>query len=125
MSKLPIERLSVVDQPLAHTDVDYFGPLLVKLNKKTGANQAVAKQYGAIFACLSSRALHIELTGDLSTGSSILVLRRFISRRGYPKSIISDNRTNFVGAQRELSEALRKLDNSGIEDDLNQRHIIW
>ena len=85
MNKLPIERLSAVDQPLAHTDVDYFGPLLVKLNKKTWANQAVAKQYGAIFTRLSSRALHIELTGDLSTGSSILVLRRFISRRGYPK----------------------------------------
>ena len=36
----------------------------------------------------------------------------------------SGNGTNFVGAQRELSEALQKLNNSGVKDDLNQRHII-
>ena len=96
MSELSIERLSVVDQPFAHTGVDYFWPLLVKLDKKTRANQAVAKRYGAIFTCLSSRALHIELAGGLSTDSFILALRRFISRRGYPKSIMSDNGTNFV-----------------------------
>ena len=125
MSELPNERLSVVDHPFAHTGANYFGPLLVKFNKKMRANQAVAKRYGAIFTCLSSHALHIELAGDLSTDSFILALRRFISRRGYPKSIISDNGTNFVGAQLELSEALRKLDNSRIKDDLNQRHIIW
>ena len=49
----------------------------------------------------------------------------FISRRGFPKSIISDSGTNCVDAQRELSEALRKLDNSRIKDHLNQRHVIW
>ena len=125
ISELPLERLSVVDQPFIHTGVDYFGPLLVRLNKKIRANQAVAKRYGATFTCLSLHALHIELAGDMSTDSFILALRRFISRKGYPKSIISDNSTNFVGAQRELSEALRKLDISKIKDDLNQRHIIW
>ena len=61
---------------------------------------------------------------DLSTYSFILVLRRFISRRGYSKPITSDN-DNSTGAQRELSEALLKLDNSKIKDDLNQRYIIW
>ena len=67
MSELQIERLSVIDRPFAHTGVDYFVPLLVKLNKKTWTNQAVAKRYGAIFACLSLRAFHTELAGDLST----------------------------------------------------------
>ena len=52
------------------------------------------------------------------------MLRRFISRRGYPNLIKSDN-GNFTGAQRELSEALLKLDNSKNKDDLNQRYIIW
>ena len=59
MSELPIERFSVVKQPIAHTGVDYFGPLSVNLNKKTRANHTVAKRYGAIFTCLSSNALHI------------------------------------------------------------------
>ena len=82
MSELTTETSSVADEPFAHTDVDYIERLIVKLNKKTRVNQAVAKQYGAIFTYLSSRALHIELTGDLSTDSFILVLRRFIFRRG-------------------------------------------
>ena len=121
LTELPNKRLSVVGQPFVHPGIDYFGPLLVKFNKKTRSNQAVAKWYGAIFTCLSSCALHIKLAGDLSTDSFILALRRFISRRDYPKSIPSDNGTNFVGAQREL----RKLDNSRIKDDLNQRYIKW
>ena len=112
MSELLLEKLSVADQPFAHAGVDYFRPLLVKLNKKSRANQAVAKRYGAIFTCLFSRALHIELVGDLYF---MLAPRRFISRWGYTKSIVSDNGT----------EALQKLDNSRIKDDLNQRYIIW
>ena len=45
MSELTTETSSVADEPFAHTDVDYVEPLIVKLNKKTRANQAVAKQY--------------------------------------------------------------------------------
>ena len=70
-SKLPTEGLSVVNHPFAHTGTDYFEPLLVKLNMKPRANQAVAKRYGAIFKYLSSRTLHIEMAGDLSTDSLI------------------------------------------------------
>ena len=123
MSKLTIERLSAADEPFAHTGINYFGPLLVKLNKKTRANQAVAKRYGAIVTCLSSRPSHIELTEDLSTDSLILVFRRFISRRGYPKSNTSDNGTDVVGNQGKLSEAFPKLDNSRIKDDFNRNLI--
>ena len=125
MSELTTETSSVADEPFAHTDVDYIEPLIVKLNKKTRANQAVAKQYGAIFTYLSSCALHIELAGDLPTDSFILVLRRFIFRRGWPKSSTSDKGNNVVGAQRELSEAFQKLDNSRMKDDLTQRCLIW
>lgn len=124
MSKLLIERLTVVDQPFTHTATDYFGSLLVKLNKKTWANQVVAKRCGAIFTWLSSCALHIKLAGDLSTNSFILALHRFISRRSYHKFLISYNGPNFVGAQWELSETLGKLDNYRINNDLNQRYIM-
>ena len=57
--------------------------------------------------------------------SFILAFRRFISRRGYSKSITGDNGTNFLDAQRELFEALRKLDDPRIKDDLSQRYIMW
>ena len=114
ISELPIGSLFVVEHRFAHTDIDYSGPLLVNFNRKTRTNQAIAKWYGAIFTCLSSRDLHIEFAGDLSTGTYILALRRLISRGDYPKSMKSDNGTKFVGAQRELSKTLRKLDNNRI-----------
>ena len=53
MNELPIKRLSSVDKSFTHTGIDSFGPLLVKLNRRTWANKAEAKRYGATFMCLS------------------------------------------------------------------------
>ena len=66
------------------------------------------KRWGCIFTCLATRAVHLELAGDLSTNSFIMALRRFLGRRGDPKTIRSDNGTNFVGADRDLAEALNE-----------------
>ena len=60
------------------------------------------------FICFASRAVHLELVSDLSSQGFIAALRRFVSRRGCPKSIFSDNGTSFTGAQAELNE-LQKL----------------
>ena len=125
MSDLPAERVLVPTSPFIHTRIDYFGPLLVKFSRKTRSNQAISKQHGAIFTCLASCAFHIELAGDLSTDSFTLALRRFTARRGNPKTITSDNGTNFVGAQRELSDAIQKLDQHKIRDELNHKRILW
>ena len=125
MSGLPAERVLVPTSPFIHTRIDYFGPLLVKFSRKTRSNQAISKQHGAIFTCLASCVFHIELAGDLSTDSFTLALRRFTARRGNPKTITSDNGTNFVGAQRELSDAIQKLDQHKIRDELNHKRIVW
>ncbi|XP_069971046.1 uncharacterized protein [Penaeus vannamei] len=50
----------------------------------------------------SMRAVHLEMAYDLSTNSCINCLRRFVTRRGVPKYIRSDNGTNFVGAKCEF-----------------------
>ena len=100
MSDLPAERVSVPTSPFIHTGIDYFGSLFIEFSRKTRSNQAISKRYGAIFTYLASRALHIELAGDLSTDSFISALHRFTARRGDPQTIISDNGTNFVGTQR-------------------------
>ena len=99
MSELQIERLSVIDRPFAQTGVDYFVPLLAKLSKKTWTNQAVAKLYGAIFTCLSLRALHTKLAGDLSTVKFHSSNLQIYIKKRLPKSVTSDNDTIFVGAQ--------------------------
>ena len=79
MSKLPNDRLSVVEKPFSKVGVDYFGPLVVKLSKRTQSNQATVKRYGVLFTCLTTRTVHLEIAGDISTDSFILVLRQFIS----------------------------------------------
>ena len=125
MSDLPKQRLDIGSSAFNNTMIDYFGPMIVKLNKGTRASQATAKQYGTIFSCLTTRATHIELVGDLSTDKFILALRRFICRRGQTFRINSDNGKNFVGAQRELGHALKMLNQKRIQKELIAKKIEW
>ena len=55
-----------------------------------------------LFTCLTTRAVHIEVVPSLDTSSCVMGVERFIARRGTPTIIMSDNGTNFVGAQKEL-----------------------
>ena len=123
MSDLPPERLSSFLPPFYFTGVDYFGPLTIKLNKGTRHTSGTAKRHGALFTCMTTRAVHLELPGDISTDSFILALRRFKVRRGHPKSIRSDNGSNFIGAERELKDAPSKLDQTKIINELNENRI--
>lgn len=59
------------------------------------------KRWVALFTCLSTRAIHLELAKDLSTDAVILCLRNFINRRGVPVRLRRDRGTNFIGASKE------------------------
>ena len=75
-----------------------------------------------------SRAIHIEVTVDLSADSFINALRRFISRRGAVRSIHSDNGTNFVGAESEMKRGLEEMDHKKVKDFLLKEqcnYILW
>ena len=98
MADLPIERLGYKQPPFSNTGVDYFGPFLVPTRRST------EKRWGFLFTCLTTRAVHIEVVPSLDTSSSscVMCVERFIARRGTPTTIMSDNGTNFVGAQKEL-----------------------
>ncbi|GBP82294.1 hypothetical protein EVAR_86648_1 [Eumeta japonica] len=81
------------------------------------------KRYGALFTCLTTRAVHIELAESLSSDSMILALRRFIARRGTPRVMYSDNGTNFVGANKELMNIQEVHEKMKKEADV--RTITW
>ena len=99
MSDLPPERV-VNDQPaFTVVGLDCFGPYMVKYRRSE------VPRYGCIFTCFSTRAIHIEVLETMEADSFINCLRRFISRRGTPSSIYSDNGTNFVGAYNTLERA--------------------
>ena len=93
MTPLPSARVAPTDPPFTHVGVDCFGPLLVK----QGRSQV--KRYGCLFTCLPMRVVHIEVAHSLEADSFICAYQRFVSPRGKPKEIHSDNGTNFTGAQ--------------------------
>ncbi|KAJ8706879.1 hypothetical protein PYW07_012957 [Mythimna separata] len=68
----------------------------------------IEKGWGTLFTCLTTRAVHLELMPSLSTSSMIMALRRMAARRGTPRTIFSDNGTNFVLAKKELEEAAQE-----------------
>ncbi|WP_253302631.1 DUF1759 domain-containing protein [Wolbachia endosymbiont of Psylliodes chrysocephala] len=99
MGNLPVSRVTP-SRPFSRCGLDYCGPILIK--DSTLRKPKLVKAYICIFVCFAIRAVHIELVRDLSTDSFLNALKRFISRRGKPFEIFSDNGTNFVGARNHL-----------------------
>ncbi|KAH9592803.1 hypothetical protein MS3_00004602 [Schistosoma haematobium] len=101
MAPLPPVRIEGGDYPFLSVGVDYFGSIMVKHGRST------EKRYGCVFTCLRLRAVHLEVAYSFTTDSFIMALMMFVSRRGYPKEIYSDNGSNLVGAERELRKCLQ------------------
>lgn len=100
MADLPEDKVFPNLPPFTHVRIDCFGPLEVKLG------WSHVKRWGTIFTCLVSGS-----ASSLDTDLSINASRRFMCRRGTVTSIQTDNGTNFVGAQKELKDNLKKIDN--------------
>jgi hypothetical protein len=63
---------------------------------------------------------------DASTGAFLNALRCFTALRGSPRTIYSDNGTNFVGAGRELKPVMERLsEDKDFQEELVQRGITW
>lgn len=106
MGDLPTAR-SNPSRPFHHTGVDFTGSVLVKASKGRGVK--TTKGYVAVFVCMATKAVHLELVSDLSTSSFLAALRRMSARRGTPHHMYSDNGTNFVGASRVLDREFEEL----------------
>lgn len=119
MADLPLERILPDKPPFTNVGVDYFGPIEIKRGR------SLVKRYGVIFTCMASRAVHLEIAYSLDTDSCIHALRRFICRRGQVLSLRSDNGTNFIGAERELREALNALNQDKIQTAMLHKGIKW
>ena len=106
MGPLPIHRLTPHVPVFGHTGIDYFGPMQVTMGQR---GRRFEKRWICLFTCLTVRAVHLEVADSLSLDAFLLAFTRFISVRGKPSVVYSDNGTNFVAAAKELKEAVGDL----------------
>ncbi|XP_077258485.1 uncharacterized protein LOC143895318 [Temnothorax americanus] len=117
MGVLPPPRVTP-SRPFSNCGVDYAGPLIVREGKRRNARNS--KAYVCVFVCLATKAVHLEVVSDLTTEAFLAAFKRFISRRGSPSSMHSDNGTNFKGASRQLSELYEFYRSDKNQDKIKQ-----
>lgn len=105
--------------PFEVTGIDFAGPLLVN------DRGTVRKSYITLFTCGVTRAVHLELVGDLSGRSFLLAFRRFLSRRGVPQVIYSDNALTFKKANKELKNLWSVIRNEEVLNYFSDTRIQW
>lgn len=121
--RFQVKRLESISAPLPEnrvkdgkafqiTGVDLAGPLFLKGGSKV---------WIVLFTCAIYRCVHMELVSKLTSDEFLLALMRFVSRRGRPTTIYSDNGTNFVGADNLFA----KLDWTKIEEETRCKRIQW
>ncbi|XP_055590943.1 uncharacterized protein LOC129743023 [Uranotaenia lowii] len=119
MADLPKCRLAAFVRPFTHTGIDYFGPMEVAIGRR------VEKRWGVLLTCLTIRGAYLDLASSLTTSSCIMVIRNFIVRRGTPSVFYSDRGTNFIGADRELKQALQDVDQHKMAQEFVSATTTW
>lgn len=120
MADLPKCRVSIT-RPFLNVGIDFCGPFLLK--DRLTKHYNTIKSYVCLFVCLSTKAIHLEITTSLSTNAFMDCLRRFFARRGISTTIYSDNGSNFIGAKAEIRKLLNN--NCTLQDHLSSLKINW
>lgn len=121
MAPLPSERVCPFVCVFSCVSVDYAGPFVVTMGRKS------LKRWLCVLVCMSTTAVKVEMVYSLSTESFLKAFRRFLASTGHvTKKIRSDNATNFVGASNEMKEALEELnDNITKYGKMRKMGIDW
>ena len=118
---LPKSRV-LQSQAFQFTGIDYAGTLHVR----DQGNHTSSKVYICLFTCAAARALHLELVEDQTTQAFLRAFRRFLSRRGVPECIISDNAKTFkAGAQELQTMKTQVLTPNTSQQFLANHNITW
>ncbi|XP_075263347.1 uncharacterized protein LOC142354895 [Convolutriloba macropyga] len=122
MGDLPREQL-VPSFAFSHCGLDYCGPFYTKNGTRT-----LLKTYVGFFICFSTKAVHIEPVMSLTKDDCLAAIKRFVSRRGIPDEIYSDNSKTFIGTKGEL-QFRRDLATNEFDDLISifgkENNITW
>ncbi|XP_070068068.1 uncharacterized protein [Drosophila takahashii] len=122
MGSFPKERVSF-SRPFTYTGMDYAGPFDIK--NYTGRACLITKGYVLVFVCFSTKAIHLEPTSDLTTEKFLAAFARFVSRRGCPRQVQSDNGKTFVGAATLLSRDFLQAVKESVTDAYSHQQLTW
>jgi hypothetical protein len=103
MGQLLLARVTVAC-PFLNAGVDYVGPFEIKSGNIK--SKTTTKCYIALFICMATKAIHLELVSNLTSEAFVAALKCVIARRGLIDRLYSDNGSNFVGVNRELETFL-------------------
>ncbi len=113
--------------PFQKVGIDFAGPMLIR--RGYTRKPLVEKCYVAVFVCMATKAVHLDVCTSLSSEDFLATLTRFVARRGCPSDVYSDNGSNFVGAReelRELKQLFRAQDTRRATSHFAQRNgITW
>ena len=99
--------------PFIITGVDFTGTLFIKENDQE------EKVYICLFTCAVTRAVHLEVVGDLTVET---VLEDFSSRKSLPRKMVSDNASTYLAAM----EAIQRLLQSETSNEvLECQNVRW
>lgn len=121
MASLPTYR-TTPKRAFSQVGIDYAGPVIVR--SALGRLPKLTKAWIAVFVCLVTRAIHLELVSDATTQAFIAALKRMVSRRGIISHIVSDNGTNFVGANNYLKAIIEQIEQNS-ENISEQFNFKW
>ncbi|EJD76485.1 pao retrotransposon peptidase [Loa loa] len=99
----------------AKIGLDYFGPISIKIEV------GVTKRWITLFTCFTRKAVHLETVENLSAESFLHVLRRFISRQGYPGRVLSDNASQF----QVVFKPMKEQEHTRIGEFLAEKGMVW
>ncbi|XP_017468972.1 PREDICTED: uncharacterized protein LOC108360974 [Rhagoletis zephyria] len=124
MADLPADRVTA-GKPFLHVGIDYAGPIDIKMIDREGNQIVRQKVWIAVFVCLKTRAVHLDLVTDLTTIAFIACYERFVSRRGRCERIYSDNGTAFVGAAKDIKRAMESWHKEDVFQHLSVKGTEW
>lgn len=122
MGDLPKSRVNP-NRIFSVVEIDFAGPYLVKDGRLK--NRKLVKTYFCVFVCMSSKAINLEVVGDLSTDGFLNCLKRFVLRRGLCSDIFSENATNFLGADNQIKRLSQITNDDTFQGYLNEIKIKW
>ncbi|XP_071043395.1 uncharacterized protein [Parasteatoda tepidariorum] len=122
MGDLPAERVTP-SSVFLNAGIDLCGPFEIKY--KGQRKGTLQKIYVALFICMATKAVHIDVS-DLTSEALIATLKRFFARRGRSSMIFSDNAANFTGASAELKRLYKlMLSSEDVSNMLSSEGIRW